>query len=276
MTSTRPLSVAPKPFMAKDANGLQDISPQHTLSTSKVWVLPPRPKPGRKPSTDTPSTKRKAQNRAAQRAFRERKARKVSELEVMLEERKADGAEWEKEMSQWMGDLGRENEGLRKEIELLRKELTEAKEMRLKMVRNQEMQKEKGVREREKMVRGRGITGITDHLPSVRYALDQEYICSGNPGSCMQCQRDSRSNLFCTTLAARTTLSKPSPQTQSTNNNAFIPVNKAYQTLSQHNGFQRANVQAVAERLEVDPQTKKVAVNSMNSVLRELDKKLYQ
>jgi hypothetical protein len=54
----------------------------------KEWVIPPRPKPGRKPATDTPPTKRKAQNRAAQRAFRERRAARVGELEEQLEETK--------------------------------------------------------------------------------------------------------------------------------------------------------------------------------------------
>lgn len=48
--------------------------------------MPPRPKPGRKPATDTPPTKRKAQNRAAQRAFRERRAARVGELEEQLKE----------------------------------------------------------------------------------------------------------------------------------------------------------------------------------------------
>lgn len=56
--------------------------------TTKEWVIPPRPKPGRKPATDTPPTKRKAQNRAAQRAFRERRAARVGELEDQLEEQK--------------------------------------------------------------------------------------------------------------------------------------------------------------------------------------------
>lgn len=56
-----------------------------TLSlTSKEWVIPPRPKPGRKPATDTPPSKRKAQNRAAQRAFRERRAARVNELEDQI------------------------------------------------------------------------------------------------------------------------------------------------------------------------------------------------
>ena len=51
------------------------------ISVNKTWVLPPKPKPGRKPAVDTPPTKRKAQNREAQRAFRERRAAKVGELE---------------------------------------------------------------------------------------------------------------------------------------------------------------------------------------------------
>lgn len=55
-----------------------------TSVTTKEWVIPPRPKPGRKPAVDTPPTKRKAQNRAAQRAFRERRAARVGELEEQL------------------------------------------------------------------------------------------------------------------------------------------------------------------------------------------------
>ncbi|KAK2608711.1 hypothetical protein QQS21_002700 [Conoideocrella luteorostrata] len=68
------------------------ISPPPTAETPKIsmtskeWVIPPRPKPGRKPATDTPPTKRKAQNRAAQRAFRERRAARVGELEEQLDE----------------------------------------------------------------------------------------------------------------------------------------------------------------------------------------------
>ena len=70
------LSPAPAPAAAKPPGSV----------TSKEWVIPPRPKPGRKPATDTPPTKRKAQNRAAQRAFRERRAARVGELEEQLEE----------------------------------------------------------------------------------------------------------------------------------------------------------------------------------------------
>jgi hypothetical protein len=64
--------------------------PTPPIMTTKEWIIPPRPKPGRKPATDTPPTKRKAQNRAAQRAFRERRAARVGELEEQLEETKED------------------------------------------------------------------------------------------------------------------------------------------------------------------------------------------
>lgn len=69
-----------------------------TIVTRKEWVIPPRPKPGRKPSTDTPPTKRKAQNRAAQRAFRERRAARVGELEEQLEETKEEQSKRETDM----------------------------------------------------------------------------------------------------------------------------------------------------------------------------------
>ena len=57
-----------------------------SIFTNKEWVIPPRPKPGRKPAVDTPPTKRKAQNRAAQRAFRERRAARVGELEDQMQQ----------------------------------------------------------------------------------------------------------------------------------------------------------------------------------------------
>jgi hypothetical protein len=53
--------------------------------TAKFHVIPPRPKPGRKPATDEPQTKRKAQNRESQRNFRKRKQEKVEELTKQVE-----------------------------------------------------------------------------------------------------------------------------------------------------------------------------------------------
>lgn len=48
---------------------------------AKSYEIPPRPKPGRKPATDEPASKRKAQNRESQRNFRARKAAKLEEVE---------------------------------------------------------------------------------------------------------------------------------------------------------------------------------------------------
>ncbi|KAK5101019.1 hypothetical protein LTS08_004625 [Lithohypha guttulata] len=78
-------SLCIKPPPSSAVSSPTATSPPLSL-TSKEWVVPPRPKPGRKPATDTPPTKRKAQNRAAQRAFRERRAARVGELEEQLKE----------------------------------------------------------------------------------------------------------------------------------------------------------------------------------------------
>lgn len=85
-----PAALAPAPPLLSMKTTMAHDSPLPTpgIMTSKEWTIPPRPKPGRKPATDTPPTKRKAQNRAAQRAFRERRAARVGELEDQLEEAK--------------------------------------------------------------------------------------------------------------------------------------------------------------------------------------------
>lgn len=72
LTSLRP---APPRLVLPPPDGDDVIQP------SKAWVLPARGKPGRKPSATVPATKRKAQNRASQRAFRERRHAYVTELE---------------------------------------------------------------------------------------------------------------------------------------------------------------------------------------------------
>ncbi|KAK4229384.1 transcription factor PAP1-domain-containing protein [Podospora fimiseda] len=73
-------------------------------------------KPGRKPLTTEPTSKRKAQNRAAQRAFRERKEKHLKELETKVEElEKASEAS------------NREKELLRSKIDKMTVELNEYK-----------------------------------------------------------------------------------------------------------------------------------------------------
>lgn len=84
---------------------------------NKEWVLPPKPKPGRKPAADTPPTKRKAQNREAQRAFRERRAAKVSELEDQM---KAKKEEDQKEQNKLMARVEQLEHSLKDCIEELK------------------------------------------------------------------------------------------------------------------------------------------------------------
>ncbi|KAJ5609505.1 putative transcriptional activator [Penicillium herquei] len=84
--------------------------------TSKEWVIPPRPKPGRKPATDTPPTKRKAQNRAAQRAFRERRAARVQELEEQMKDLEDNHDIRAATFSEQISNLSREVEQCREEM----------------------------------------------------------------------------------------------------------------------------------------------------------------
>ena len=102
-----PAALAPAPpalaIKSINASNMAAIAPASgvpapPMVTSKEWIIPPRPKPGRKPATDTPPTKRKAQNRAAQRAFRERRAARVGELEEQLEETKEEQQKREGEL----------------------------------------------------------------------------------------------------------------------------------------------------------------------------------
>lgn len=69
-------------------------------------------KPGRKPDTTIPATKRKAQNRAAQRAFRERKEKHVKDLEDRVTELEDEAAA-----------TNNENEFLKSQVERLQSEL---------------------------------------------------------------------------------------------------------------------------------------------------------
>ncbi|EEA24316.1 bZIP transcription factor HapX [Talaromyces marneffei ATCC 18224] len=97
-------AMQPKPSSPTDTN--MSPSPGFTGSlTSKEWVIPPRPKPGRKPATDTPPTKRKAQNRAAQRAFRERRAARVGELEEQIKKIEDDHDSLEQELRDQIAQL---------------------------------------------------------------------------------------------------------------------------------------------------------------------------
>ncbi|RHZ80237.1 hypothetical protein Glove_138g6 [Diversispora epigaea] len=75
------IASVPHPDLSAEEN---DQTSDNALSEQSTEPL--KKKPGRKPLNNTPSSKRKAQNRAAQRAFRERKERYVKELETKITE----------------------------------------------------------------------------------------------------------------------------------------------------------------------------------------------
>ncbi|KAI0477383.1 PAP1-domain-containing protein [Xylariaceae sp. FL0804] len=77
-------------------------------------------KPGRKPLTNEPSSKRKAQNRAAQRAFRERKEKHLKDLETKVEELEKASAATTSENSQLRAQV----ENMSAELAQYKKKLT--------------------------------------------------------------------------------------------------------------------------------------------------------
>lgn len=119
MTMSAVISPAPGP-----------LAPTMSM-TSKEWVIPPRPKPGRKPATDTPPTKRKAQNRAAQRAFRERRAARVGELEEQLDQQRSEQEQQETDYKEKIRDLELEVQSFRSRCVLLENMLERERKERL-------------------------------------------------------------------------------------------------------------------------------------------------
>ncbi|KAK4197687.1 hypothetical protein QBC40DRAFT_101074 [Triangularia verruculosa] len=108
--------------------------PMALSMTSKEWVIPPRPKPGRKPATDTPPTKRKAQNRAAQRAFRERRAARVGELEEQLDEQKEEHERVVQELQERINHLETERHTLHSRCQWLQSQLDKERQGRNSVV----------------------------------------------------------------------------------------------------------------------------------------------
>lgn len=98
------------------------------VSASKEWVLPARPKPGRKPITTPPPTKRKAQNRAAQRAFRERKASYITELEDKVRQFEQQDMNKNVQLQQTSRRLLEENQSLKLRNSQLEEEIRRLKE----------------------------------------------------------------------------------------------------------------------------------------------------
>ncbi|CAH6721789.1 putative bZIP transcription factor Hapxp [[Candida] jaroonii] len=116
-------NIAPSPTSIASPPIIKTSTPPGGISMSKEWVLPPRPKPGRKPSVDTPASKRKAQNRAAQRAFRERRATRVQELEQKLMEIEKEKDVKEMALINTINKLKVENQFLLKNVDQLKNEV---------------------------------------------------------------------------------------------------------------------------------------------------------
>ncbi|KAK2603303.1 hypothetical protein N8I77_009769 [Diaporthe amygdali] len=143
-----PTSAAPSPLSATTTTNLNKMSMASVISpmpgppvakapismTSKEWVIPPRPKPGRKPATDTPPTKRKAQNRAAQRAFRERRAARVGELEEQLDSEREEHEAAQAALQEKVHRLEMDSQALQSRCEVLENMLDKERVERAKEV----------------------------------------------------------------------------------------------------------------------------------------------
>ncbi|KAL8837284.1 MAG: hypothetical protein Q9170_002579 [Blastenia crenularia] len=99
------LAPLPPSSMIKVLASKTTALPSASIFTHKEWIIPPRPKPGRKPAADAPPTKRKAQNRQAQRAFRERRAARVGELEEEMKEMEEEDAREQADLHSRIGQL---------------------------------------------------------------------------------------------------------------------------------------------------------------------------
>ncbi|GAA6046373.1 hypothetical protein JCM3770_004888 [Rhodotorula araucariae] len=111
------------------ATPIDRSEPKCMVKPSKEWVVPPRPKPGRK-STKKDDPPAKSVGRTSQKAFRERRQEYVTELEEkvrQLEAGEGDKCVFYQQQAQKAKTetvvLQQENDALKKEIDLLRREL---------------------------------------------------------------------------------------------------------------------------------------------------------
>ncbi|KIK99038.1 hypothetical protein PAXRUDRAFT_601366 [Paxillus rubicundulus Ve08.2h10] len=118
---------------------------------SREWVIPAKPKPGRKPKKETPSCStlpkdeavgesfgRRVQNRAAQRAFRERKQTQLAELQARLQSYEQGEMDRHVALQSIAKKMKEENDELRKENQNLRETI-----FRLEREREESLDKDK-------------------------------------------------------------------------------------------------------------------------------------
>ena len=197
MPTLPPHALAPaNSYMVNKSSVPMSVSLQTpSIFTNKEWVVPPRPKPGRKPAADTPPTKRKAQNRAAQRAFRERRAARVGDLEEQMKQMEEEDEKEQAELRGRIMQLETEVEKWREKYQEL--ETSCARERDSREIAGRELEIWRGAKE-----------DVTDAipLPSRHSALRSQELdqkCStaveslGNddfevPMGCGNCTKDSR------------------------------------------------------------------------------------
>ncbi|KAF9015241.1 hypothetical protein BDQ17DRAFT_1340727 [Cyathus striatus] len=127
---------------------LSPTPPPTTLwaTPSKEWVIQPRPKPGRKlkkdpsPVKDAPEVDakvRRVQNRAAQRAFRERKQSQLAELQARIQSYEQGEIERNVALQSIAKRLKDENEQLRRENQLLKEKMESIEKERQSIQENE-------------------------------------------------------------------------------------------------------------------------------------------
>ncbi|KAF6808567.1 bZIP transcription factor [Colletotrichum musicola] len=168
-------NAAPPPISARPSQPINKMSMASVISpppteaapkmsmTTKEWVIPPRPKPGRKPATDTPPTKRKAQNRAAQRAFRERRAARVGELEEQLDEQREAQEKTEKELKDKVRGLEMELQAFKSRCLVLENLLERERKERVKAEADLEGQKRRWTEQNTGPLRRDSSVTLTQH-----------------------------------------------------------------------------------------------------------------
>lgn len=146
---------------------------QKVSMTTKEWVVPPRPKPGRKPATDTPPTKRKAQNRAAQRAFRERRAARVGDLEEQLDEFREEREKTERGLKDKIHSLELDVQSYRSKCSLLENLLERERQERIRVESEAE-----NLRRRQELHVSTNNHPRANNFPNSRHS--QAFFESGN------------------------------------------------------------------------------------------------
>ncbi|GAA5986890.1 hypothetical protein JCM10908_000941 [Rhodotorula pacifica] len=121
------------PAMSLAVASASRSEPKPTIRASKEWVVPPRPKPGRK-SAKAAADELKPTAKTTQKAFRERRQEYVTELEEKVRQLEAGEGEkcvfYQQQAQKAKSEafaLQQENAKLRQELEALRAELANAR-----------------------------------------------------------------------------------------------------------------------------------------------------